>query len=467
MNRSGLKLATMCSVWIALGGCAAGGGAEVERLPFDDYEASLPLYEEDGELAYIVERDTLIWSVEELRAYYVETFGEPIAEPAPAEGGVAAAEAPLIRTRDAAGDPQDYTSGTEDRLTYCVSESFSSTQRSWIISSIAAAAANWEGVAHVNFTYVSSSDEDCDSNPSAVWFSVVPSTGAATWAFAFAPDEARSRRRVRIGSSVCSGRSCTGLLTHELGHILGFGHEHARPASETGFATACSASDTGIAVTAYDTRSVMHYPNGVLLMDGTDCGGDATFYSISRLDQLGVESIFGPPDGSCELASTETCAAQGATCQRMRHVNGTRWDMCRWPTLSSLGCSATLGIWTTSTSTFARNNPGSVLRGQAGACITDISNLSCSDRDRGICLRQGATCERATSTTGSRRDLCRWSDATTAAACGDTTGLWTPRDSEFDRSWPTSVTVGSGACVSQVQNFYWWRRPFDDLIIRF
>jgi hypothetical protein len=71
----------------------------------------------------------------------------------------------------------------------------------------------------------------------------------------------------------------TGVLRHELGHTIGFRHEHTRP--ESG---ACFEDNNWRALTAYDSSSVMHYPqcngtqNGDLVLTNLDKQGASALY---------------------------------------------------------------------------------------------------------------------------------------------------------------------------------------------
>ena len=158
--------------------------------------------------------------------------------------------------------------------------------------------------------------------------------------------------------------------------------------------------------------------------------------------------------GSCSSVSETICGVFGGTCENQVSTSGDRYDLCRWALLGTETlCLSSVGIWTTSSSTFAKNSPASVPPGAAGACITQVSNLSCSAADVGLCRQHGATCDRQFSTSGERHDVCRWAAATTEARCTSTDGIWTAVDSAFARGWPRVVPLGApGACVTQTAN---------------
>ena len=80
------------------------------------------------------------------------------------------------------------------------------------------------------------------------------------------------------------------MLRHELGHSLGFVHDHIRPECLQSCGTEDLDSDGVVdedwrAVTAYDVDSVMHYQ---------ECGGNTAMDSeVTPLDGVGAMSIYG------------------------------------------------------------------------------------------------------------------------------------------------------------------------------
>jgi len=70
------------------------------------------------------------------------------------------------------------------------------------------------------------------------------------------------------------------ILGHELGHTLGFRHEHTRP--EAGV---CFEDLNWRPLTPYDSASIMHYPQ---------CNGTSLDLSMTATDRQGVVALYGP-----------------------------------------------------------------------------------------------------------------------------------------------------------------------------
>ena len=112
-------------------------------------------------------------------------------------------------------------------------------------------AALWENASNVNFTHVSSQDGNCWTGNNSVLFSVEPTFTTQYIARAFFPSSPDSQRNVLVNAdSLQSSGSWTpgNILGHELGHTLGFRHEHTRPEAGT-----CFEDNNWYPLTPYDS----------------------------------------------------------------------------------------------------------------------------------------------------------------------------------------------------------------------
>lgn len=169
------------------------------------------------------------------------------------------------------------------RLTYCVSDAFKERKKD-VVEAMKVATSDWMDAANVKFIYVPAQDTRCTNTNLNVLFAVVPVQNQGFLAAAFFPSSKKSERVVQIDSSSYdySFVSFSGFLRHELGHALGFRHEHIVSESRNN----CSRENSDwTPVTKYDALSVMHYPQ---------CGGKGNIENmiLSELDKVGARKVY-------------------------------------------------------------------------------------------------------------------------------------------------------------------------------
>jgi serine protease len=174
-------------------------------------------------------------------------------------------------------------------LTYCVSTAFGN-QHDKVLADMEAATGAWEQVASVDFSHVAAQDAACNARNEAVLFDVNPVDVDGDYlARAFFPGEPRADRHVYIDLAALAldprqELQLTGVLRHEVGHTLGFHHEHTRP--ESG---ACFEDDDFEPIAAYDKLSVMHYPQ---------CNGGTSWkLALTDRDKNGAACVYGGAPG--------------------------------------------------------------------------------------------------------------------------------------------------------------------------
>ncbi len=223
----------------------------------------------DSDGQFIVNGDEALKGETELRQYYDRMVGS-------ADGG----HAGLIVNQGPSGDDL-WSSSQAVNLTYCVSDAFGSW-KSTVVNAMAGGAALWENQSSgVDYVYVSSADGNCTTSNSSVLFSVEPTNTTQYIARAFFPSSGDFERNVLVNPDalVNSGWAPSNIMGHELGHTLGFRHEHTRPEAGT-----CFEDNNWRPLTPYDSVSIMHYPQ---------CNGGSSDLTFSPNDAAGVRSVYG------------------------------------------------------------------------------------------------------------------------------------------------------------------------------
>ena len=254
---------------------AAVAGAGTSAMAAESDTSSVPTYQEfkastyqDVDGAYVVNGDEPIANAGELKKFY-----EKLVNPETRSDGL------IVNT---VGGVDDRWSATQvANLTYCVSTKFG-TRQADVVNAMAAGAGLWEAASSkVNFVYVSSQNSNCTTSNTNVVFSVEPVNTTQYIARAFFPSSPKSQRNVLIDDSIWSSGSWEpgDILGHELGHTLGFRHEHTRPESGT-----CFEDNNWRPLTPYDSKSIMHYPQ---------CNGSSSDLEFQASDATGVRALYG------------------------------------------------------------------------------------------------------------------------------------------------------------------------------
>jgi serine protease len=271
MKRSALLLGGVAILQLA--GCmteevdTTSTGEDVPS--FEEFEASVAREPDTG--IYIVNGDEPIGSREALHDFYERLYQ--------GDGAL------IVNT---VGGVDDKWNDTEKKnLTYCIGN-FGANQAA-VVAAINAATAAWEAAADVDYVHVPAEDGSrCTANNQNVVFDIRSTINPLYVARAFFPSSPRNQSNVLISTSAFSGLpaplTLTGVLTHELGHTLGFRHEHTRPEAGT-----CFEDNNWRPLTGYDRDSTMHYPQ---------CNGNsAKDLTLTDWDRQGVSSLYGEPGG--------------------------------------------------------------------------------------------------------------------------------------------------------------------------
>jgi hypothetical protein len=173
-------------------------------------------------------------------------------------------------------------------LSYCVLKNTFTSEAEYQLmrDNMLKATQDWEKTCGVKFEYKADLDNNTTTQPADVLFTVRQiDAGGQFIAAAFFPNDPPARRRVLIDPSYfTTGFDKVGVLRHELGHVLGFRHEHIR----SGAPADCPDESTTntFPFSAYDPKSVMHY----------FCGGvGSTQLAISDVDKTGSQMLYGLP----------------------------------------------------------------------------------------------------------------------------------------------------------------------------
>lgn len=251
-----------------------------EALTYDEFKSRA--YQEPDTGIYIINGDEVIETEEQMLEHY-DNFLRSVSAAQLQMEGLASTEQFSIVNR-VGGQDDVWPSGTATNLTYCISQSSFGSRYSAMVTAMNSATGAWESAAGsgLNFVHASGQDGNCTSRNKNVVFNIRQVNSTQYLARAFFPSTSRRGREILVASSSFGNISpwtLAGVLRHELGHTIGLRHEHTRP--ESG---ACFEDNNWRALTAYDSASVMHYPqcngsnNGDLNLTNSDKAGVAALY---------------------------------------------------------------------------------------------------------------------------------------------------------------------------------------------
>jgi MYXO-CTERM domain-containing protein len=282
------KLLAACVSAAALTGCVDQPHlGSTAGMSFEEFKAKT--YREPGSGLYILDWDRPVSGDEDLYKIWEATQ----------QGALA------VMTE--AGADVKWSATQRKNLTYCVSNAFGANKQTVVNAMQTASAGGWEKFADVKFVYVAAQDANCTSANANVVFDVNPVNANGQYLMrAFFPNSPRVERNVLIDNSAFQPGGTgnvpfANIVAHELGHTLGFRHEHIRPEANAG---QCLEDNAFRGLTTYDSASVMHYPQ---------CNGTSTNLAFTTRDQQGVAMLYGAPLVNMPPMAQVTFPQNGAT----------------------------------------------------------------------------------------------------------------------------------------------------------
>jgi hypothetical protein len=260
---------------LLVGAACAGEITDTEPLTFEEFRAQA--YQNPDTGVFVINGDEMIEN-EELLAEAYDRYLESVDT-----SGIGSSQyEAIVNKRKGVRDV--WAPDQALNLTFCISTTgqgaFSPTEYTQVLNAMNSASATWESAANINFIH--GSDVKCNRRNQSVVFNVSRVCSGAFLASAFFPSTGRGNRQLLIDCTSFGSIApftMAGILRHELGHTIGLRHEHTRPESGT-----CFEDNKWMVLTAYDSASVMHYPQ----CNGTQTGD----LVLTNLDRQGAGILY-------------------------------------------------------------------------------------------------------------------------------------------------------------------------------
>ncbi|MGH3478000.1 MAG: hypothetical protein ACRDQD_14310 [Nocardioidaceae bacterium] len=266
----GAALATLATGALTLSTLAPTMASDADVPSYQEFRADTLV---DTDTQYIVNGDEPVADSGRLRQFYDDMVGYRPTGRQVDDG--------LIVNR-VNGQDDKWSTSQVGNLTYCVSDKFGSAKAD-VVAATAAGTGLWEAASSaIDYVYVSSQDSNCTTRNNSVVFSIEPTKTQQYIARAFFPSTSKSGRNILVNAtSLMNSGSWTpgNIMGHELGHTLGFRHEHTRPEAGT-----CFEDNNWRPLTPYDSASIMHYPQ---------CNGTSDDLSMTNQDRAGAAALYG------------------------------------------------------------------------------------------------------------------------------------------------------------------------------